>query len=308
MSIYNESINEIRQSIDSIIGQTFSDFELIIVIDQPKYEDAQILLEWYSSKDSRIRYFVNKQNVGLALSMNFAAEHANGDYLLRMDADDICLKDRFQLQYDAIITGKYDLVCGNYQYIDEKGDEVDQKVTIYSDRQISMLLPIRNVIHHPTVIMRADKFHAVGGYRNYPCSQDYDLWLRMRNSGCTFHMLPNYLIYYRIRQNSITMRHKYKQYCTCEYIRNLYRNSKRGLHFSEEGYYAYLVANNVNSQLANDDYTLYKNKYLEAKCQIKKGSIINGFRSMLDIILNSRYFRPHILQGIYIILVTKFMK
>ena len=123
MSIYNESINEIRQSIDSIIGQTYSDFELIVVIDQPSYKDAQLLLEWYVSKDVRIRYFVNKQNIGLALSMNFAAEQAKGEFLLRMDADDICLKDRFQLQYDSIITGKYDLVCGSYKYIDEKREE-----------------------------------------------------------------------------------------------------------------------------------------------------------------------------------------
>ena len=216
MSVYNETLDEIRQSLDSILSQTYTDFEVIVVLDQPQYMEGLALLRKYAEKDSRIRILENEKNIGLALSMNYAAENARGEYLLRMDADDICMPERFQLQYDAIQKGNYDLVCGNYDFIDEMGNLLLQKPAIYTDRQLEALLPHRNTIHHPTVIMRAAKFHEVGGYRNYPCAQDYDLWLRMKCAGYRMHMMSEKMIQYRVRQASTTVQKRYKQSCTGE--------------------------------------------------------------------------------------------
>ena len=100
MSVYNETLREIRESIDSILAQTYTDFELIIVLDQPNYDEGLSLLREYASQDNRIKILVNEKNMGLALSMNYAAEHAKGAFLLRMDADDICMPDRLQKQYN----------------------------------------------------------------------------------------------------------------------------------------------------------------------------------------------------------------
>ena len=158
MSVYNETLDEIRQSIDSILSQTYTDFELIIVLDQPKYSEGLVLLKKYAEQDNRVKILVNEKNIGLALSMNYAAEHACGEYLLRMDADDICMPDRFQLEYDVLQKGNYDLICGNYDFIDEGGNLLPQKPVIYTDRQITALLPYRNIIHHPTVIMTTEIF------------------------------------------------------------------------------------------------------------------------------------------------------
>jgi len=223
MSVYNETVEEISQSIDSILTQSYRHFELIVVVDNPTYTIAIDLLSEYAKLDSRVKIIVNKENIGLAMSMNVAAEVASGEYMLRMDADDICMPDRFQMQYDIINGSKYDLVCGNYDFIDENGEALQQKASVYTDKQISVLLPYRNIIHHPTVIMRAETFRRMGGYRNYKCAQDYDLWLRMKKAGCNFHMMPEKLIKYRVRQASTTLQNRYKQSCTGDYIRSLYQ-------------------------------------------------------------------------------------
>ena len=193
-SVYNETLEEIRESIDSILSQSYRNFELIVVLDWPEYAEGLALLRAYAAKDARVKVLVNEKNIGLAMSMNYAAEHAAGEYLLRMDADDVCFPGRFQLQYDAIRGSEYALICGNYDFIDENGELLPQKATVYTDGQLNTLLPYRNIIHHPTVIMTAKAFQTVGGYRNYPCAQDYDLWLRMKCAGYKMHMMTEKLL------------------------------------------------------------------------------------------------------------------
>lgn len=307
MSVYNETPDEICQSLDSVLSQSYADFELIIVLDQPEYVDALALLQEYANKDARIRILVNKNNIGLALSMNVAAEHAQGEYLLRMDADDICLPDRFQLQYDAICTGEYDLICGNYDYIDETGNPIPQKTEVYSDSQLSTLLPYRNIIHHPTVIMTSKIFHDVGGYRNYPCAQDYDLWLRMKCIGARMHMLSEKLIQYRVRQASTTNQKRYKQSCTVEYIRILYQKSNMN-GYSYEGYLQYLENRGVNNPNANENFIENFERYIYAKKCFERRQFLCGSKALLYVAFCSKYFRPHLIRAIKYSLIAKLKK
>ncbi len=308
ISVYNENRNEIIESFDSILSQSYSDFELIVVVDKPDNEEAIALLNQYAKKDDRVKIIINEKNIGLAMSMNVAAEAASGEYFLRMDSDDVCYPERFKKQYDFIKNSDYDLVCGNYDFIDEDGTFLPQKATVYSDKQLSKLLPLRNIIHHPTVIMRADKFREVGGYRDYPCAQDYDLWLRMKCAGCKMHMMPEKLIKYRVRQASTTIRKRYKQSCTGEYIRSLYHQRKRMSGYSYEGYLSYLEKRNVNDHSANEDYILNSERYAGAKQKIKKGHIVKGASDFFGVLFRSKYFRPHILHSMKIALISRFFK
>ena len=307
-SVYNEKENEIRESIDSILSQSYSDFELVIVVDKPDNEMAIALLNEYAEKDDRIKIIINEKNIGLAMSMNVAAEAATGQYLLRMDADDVCYPERFKRQYEIITNGDYDLVCGNYDFIDEDGSMLPQKAAVYTDKQLHKLLPLRNVIHHPTVIMRADKFREVGGYRNYPCAQDYDLWLRMLCAGHKMHMMPEKLIKYRVRQASTTVQKRYKQSCTGEYIRSLYNKKNRMEGYSYEGYLAYLEKRNVSDPSANENFILNSERYAGAKKKIKEGHLVKGTADLCRVFFRSKYFRPHIIHSTKITLVSKFIK
>lgn len=308
MSVYNETLDEIRQSVDSVLSQSFSDFELIVVVDQPAYAEGLALLEAYARKDNRVSVLINEKNIGLAMSMNRAAEHARGEWLLRMDADDICLPGRFRLQYDAVCTGKYDLICGNYDFIDEDGNLLPQKAMVCTDRQLDLLLPLRNAIHHPTVIMSAELFHKVGGYRDYPCAQDYDLWLRMKCAGARMHMLPEKLICYRVRQAATTVQKRYRQACTGQYIRMLYRQNKPMEEYSYEGYLVFLKRKHVNDPVANEDYIRNFNCYMGAKQALKKGRLIVGIQDMFHVVFQSKYYRPEFVNSLKIAAIMKFVR
>lgn len=307
MSVYNETLHDIRLSVESILSQKYCDYELIIVVDNPEYTSAIDFLNKYATNDERVKVVVNEKNIGLALSMNVAASYASGKYLLRMDSDDVCYPDRFQIEVDAIKNKDYNLVCGNYTYIDEKNDPIDRTVDVYTDRQIAKLLPFRNVIHHPTVIMEASLFHAVGGYRNYDCAQDYDLWLRMLNAGCKFHMMFEPLIKYRIRSTSVTISKRYKQSCTGEYIRSLYRKpkEKKMTGYSYKNYKQYLQARGAESVECQNDFLENSRLYMESKQKMKRGRIISGGLGVLKILLFSKYYRPHMIMGFRIALIKK---
>lgn len=306
-SVFNEKLDEIRESIDSILAQSYTNFELIIVLDRPDYAEALALLREYAEKDSRVKVLVNEKNIGLALSMNYAAENAKGEYLLRMDADDVCYPERFLTQIHAIQNSEYDLVCGNYDFMDEDGKLLSQEPQLYTDSQLNALLPYRNIIHHPTVIMKAESFWAVGAYRNYPCAQDYDLWLRMKCNGCKMHMLPEKLIKYRIRQASTTVQKRYKQSCTAEYIRRLYQKGDNMQSYSYDGYLAYLDKRGVNEPDANEDFVENFQRYTQMKRKLKEGNIWGALADFRKVMFQSKYYRPNILRSVKIAIVTKFV-
>ncbi|MBR2635116.1 MAG: glycosyltransferase [Clostridia bacterium] len=252
MSVYNETLKDIAEAIESILNQTFSNFELLIVDDNPSRLDHKNLLAEYKKKDSRIIILDNQKNIGLAMSMNKAAAKARSDIFVRMDADDISLPTRFEEQYQLLRSNCYDLVCGRFTSIDEASLDIglnEIKPEYISSEEIAETLPYKSVIHHPTVMMTRAIFERVNGYRDFPCAQDYDLWLRMLDAKATFAMTNKTILKYRIRESSISGSKKIKQRLTIEYIRDRYieRLRKGKDSFSKEHYQNYL-----NKQIKNE--------------------------------------------------------
>ena len=263
MSVYNESENEIKESIDSILRQTFTSFEFIIVNDNPQRGDLPLLLNYYNQLDSRIVILTNEYNIGLALSLNKAANIAKTDIFARMDADDISNPNRFALQYEVISKKSYDLVFSNYEFINEESSLIpwENSYIGYSTEDISRLLPYTSIIHHPTVMMTRDIFERTGGYRNFPCAQDQDLWLRMWEKGGRFYMIDHKLLKYRVRKNSVSKLKKLQQKLTVDYIQDLFlMRLKNGMdNYSEKNYNTYIInncVNNVNKIAEMHKYTI----------------------------------------------------
>lgn len=208
----------IRESIDSLLAQTFRNFDVIIVLDDPSRTDVDGIVESY--EDSRLKLYHNERNLGLALSMNYAASMADAPYLARMDADDVATSDRLEKEFALISCGKYDFVFSQYYYIDETSKIIEKKlqqlITDDISRKTISLDP--SVIHHPTVMFTRNIFEKAGGYRPFPCSQDADLWLRMCEVGCRFHMICEPLLYYRINPDSVSSKKWFRQQLTCYYI------------------------------------------------------------------------------------------
>lgn len=244
MSIYKEKLEWIKASVGSILNQTLSDFEFIVIIDNPNISDEVIdYLASVEKQDKRLVLLFNETNVGLAESMNKGLSCAKGDYIARMDADDVAFTDRLEKQIAFLNYSNADLVGGNCVFIDEDSEEIGKNESFRTE--IEKYLPHRNVIIHPTVLVKRSVLMNVGGYRNFPCSQDYDLWLRILSAGYKLVNLPEYILYYRKSQRSITANKRVEQFYTAQYQRKLYRERQRQ---GRDSFSEYNYVNHINKQ------------------------------------------------------------
>ena len=168
----------LRQAVDSILQQTFRDFEFIIINDCSTDGSMNILNEY---TDRRIRIYSNEENIGLTRSLNIALGYCRCEYVARMDADDICLPDRFNMQVDFLNAHPDVSVVGTgFMMIEEDGTPISEKHFPTDDDLIRWALCFYNPIVHPSVMMRLSTVKQVGGYDpTLAQSQDYDLWWRL---------------------------------------------------------------------------------------------------------------------------------
>lgn len=223
MSVYNEKSIYVEKAIDSILNQTYSDLEIVIVLDLPDNETLLRILKEYTHKDARVKLLINDRNIGLAMSLNRAIEVAHGEYLARMDADDISKPERLERELEYLINYGLDVVSCVADKIDENGN-VWGEIKPFNNRPevIKDLLEIQNVIIHPTVLMRTDIIKSVGGYRNFPSCQDYDLWLRLITNNYKIGIINENLFQFRKHRDSVTATRRYNQILNEKYIREMY--------------------------------------------------------------------------------------
>lgn len=223
MSVYNEMSIFVEKAINSILNQTYSDLEMIIVLDSPDNETLLKILKEYTYKDARVKLLINDRNIGLAMSLNRAIEVAQGEYLARMDADDISKPERLERELEYLIKNGLDVVSCVVDKIDENGN-VWGEIKPFNNRPevIKDLLEIQNVIIHPTVLMRTDIIKSVGGYRNFPSCQDYDLWLRLVTNHNKIGIINENLFQFRKHRDSVTATRRYNQILNEKYIREMY--------------------------------------------------------------------------------------
>ncbi len=296
MSVYNESREDVLKSVQSILEQTYGNFEFIIVCDNPDSISIRKLLREVEKMDDRIKIVWNKDNIGLALSLNRAYEISKGSIIARMDADDISRNNRFEKQVEFLIREKCDLIWSSYSFIDEDGGEIEGSVRYYTKDEIIRNLPYKNIVHHPTVMLTRDMFEKVGGYRNFPCSQDYDLWLRMLDAGAKIEMLNEVLLQYRVRRDSVSCRKRYQQLCTLNYIRRLYRERKKGGFdsYSVENYNNYIKKCGVGDKRCEESFRNTTKGIKDGKMNVKNGKIITGFIMIVYSVIKSKYYRQQI--------------
>jgi len=173
----------LRDSIESILNQTFFDFEFIIIDDGSTDNSIKILQE-YAEKDKRIRLIRNPKNVGLIESLTIANQYCTGEYIARMDADDISLPDRLERQFAFMQSHpEIDLLGTGSSFIDEKGNPVGSELIEPSDPILIWLqMFFRSSIHHHAILAKNalyKRFNENGLERNYPYAEDYAFWLRM---------------------------------------------------------------------------------------------------------------------------------
>lgn len=208
MSCYN-SEKYLRESIDSILAQTYTNFEFIIWNDGSKDSTEEIVKSY---NDTRIRYF-SAENQGLGKALNCACKHVKGKYIARMDDDDIALPKRFEKEVAFLETNpEYILVSCASKYIDENGRSFGSAgMPACSDKVIKIKL----CISHPGVMFLKDAYFKTKGYLPVVAGgEDAMLWKQMSRFG-KFANLPYPLLYYRIQSKSIGRRLLIPEFLIC---------------------------------------------------------------------------------------------
>lgn len=201
MSAYNCE-KFLRQSLDSLLQQTFEDFELIL-FDDASIDGTKEIIAEYASKDKRIIPVYNEKNKGLTENLNKGISLSEGAYIARMDADDIALLSRLEKQVKFLDTHpEIDILGAAAIDIDEDGNPLQLRNSPIAHKDIVALLPKANPMTHSTVIFRKSQLQKINFYNTtYRTTQDYEMWFRAVGKGLTFHNLEEVLLQYRMDNN-----------------------------------------------------------------------------------------------------------
>ncbi|RRN77381.1 glycosyltransferase [Pseudoxanthomonas sp. SGD-10] len=199
MAVYNGSAY-LRDAIDSILSQTFKDFELLIINDGSTDNSVDIISSY---TDPRIRLLHNEQNRGLLFTRNRGVQEARGEYIAILDCDDIAVTDRLETQYNFLQLHKDIAMCGGHSiYIDENGIPTGYILKQPTHNILANMLFV-NPFVNSTLMIRKSVIEEVGGYRDYAPAEDFDLSLRIAQKYEVAN-IDAVLVKYRIHQHNIS--------------------------------------------------------------------------------------------------------
>lgn len=223
LPIYNEKISWIKESINSILNQTYNNFELLLILDNPKNTQIVDFLTEFK-KNKNVLLIINEKNLGIVGSLNKGIQLANGEFIARMDADDIAFSDRFQRELAFLEKHDLDIVTSTVEDIDENGDFIiSRKQRDLIGDNFENEIRFRYLGAHPTWFGKKEAFRKIGGYREVNNAEDLDFLLRGLESGLKIGLLGKPTLNYRVRSSSITLNNQLEMFLNSESIRKLYK-------------------------------------------------------------------------------------
>ena len=280
---YNEPLKYLKLSIESILSQTYTNIQLIIVNDNPKREDMADLLASYAREDSRIKYIVNSSNIGLVGSLNIGLKNAVGEFIARMDADDIATRDCLEKQLEFLKIKNYDLVGCNAIKIDEDGKEIGCLNVPTAFEKIKEYQLYGGCVLHPTWLGKREVFEKLKGYRSVYACEDFDFILRAIQNGFKIGNMPTYGLYYRIRTGSVSSKANIRQKLTMYYLID------NGAYLNVPS--VEMLERYLNSVKYKDDFvTLEMYESVKTNMKVNKFNLINIY-DFFRIIKNKYFYR-----------------
>lgn len=286
MPAYNAE-KYIAEAINSILNQTFTDFELIIIDDCSIDNTVDIIKKF---KDSRIHFYQNENNLGIAKNLNRALDLAVGNYIARMDSDDISLPERLEKQVKYLEGHPNIAVVGTG--IECFGVCWDKRIFSVSSEQLKVDLLFSSCFAHPTVMMRADIIgkNALHYDPYFSKMEDYDLWCRVAEKH-EIASLPEVLLKYRVHtgqvtqsfseENVIQMYELKKRQLEQLHIQNAGNKAKIFTYFCMEKYKKqfesvlkiYSILNEIEEN--NAIYKIYNREILKQTISVVKSKLLN---------------------------------
>lgn len=221
MSVYkNENVDNLKQSIDSILTQTIIAKEFVIVKDGPLTDELNECLKKYSENNKFIKIVDLKKNVGLGNALNKGLENCNYELIMRMDSDDYSIPERAEsLLLEFNLDPKLDVLgSAVYEFIDTIDELKTYKSVVCSDQEIKQRLKFRNSMNHPTVMFKKKSVIEVEGYKEIKYNEDYFLWLRMAINKAKFKNINKSLVYMRITKDTYDRRYGFEYFINQKYI------------------------------------------------------------------------------------------
>jgi glycosyltransferase involved in cell wall biosynthesis len=212
MSVYNGE-RYLSESVESILNQTFVDFEFLIIDDGSTDETWNILVD-YGDQDRRIVLVRNEHNIGLTKSLNKGLNLARGKYVARQDADDVSLSKRVEVEYEFLEEDDEALLVGsNLEIIDHNGRRQGILNRACTPDHVAWWMLFYNYIGgHSAVLFRRTAALDIGGYDpSIRYAQDYDLWLRLLRLG-DLAVLPDVLLRWRLHDGNVSVLVKEEQW------------------------------------------------------------------------------------------------
>lgn len=239
----------IEEAVFSILNQSYGNLEIIIVDDFSTDNTYKILKE-LSQKDDRIKLYRNKSNMKICYTLNKALKYSSGEFIARMDGDDISEYDRLEKQIEYLKENpQIDLVGTSVIGINEEGNEIGRTRYIESYDLLKKVSLIASPVSHIWVARRYI-YESLEGYREMPYVEDYDFLLRMVTQGYKFSNISNYYGYrVRIRNGNTASTVGAKQRKAFEYARNLYKERrKNGKDFFDKNkFYDYMQVSGLEN-------------------------------------------------------------
>lgn len=226
MSTYKEPISYIDQAIDSILNQSYSNFEFIICIDCPSNTALINEVKKYAELDSRIRIVINPSNLGLVGSLNNGLKYCTGDFVARMDADDISNEYRLEKELEFIEKNDYDFISSNYTIFYDDSEKEIMITYPEEDKNCRKLLEDFNCFCHPSWLAKKEVYSTLDGYRDIDFCEDYDFVVRAVLNGFKIGICQDNLLRYRFNYDGISRMNTIKQNLISEFISSYYRIGK----------------------------------------------------------------------------------
>lgn len=216
MSLYvKERPEYFKESLDSVLNQTVRPSQIVIVKDGPLTEDLEFVLKSFVSEEPDLYTIVPLvQNQGLGLALREGLLHCNYELVARMDTDDICRKDRFELQLKEFEADPDLDICGSH-VLEFEGtiDNVVAKRTVpLTDSEIKKYQKRRDAFNHPVVMFRKSKVLESGSYQNCPLMEDTYLWVNMFLHNAKAENIDDFLLYFRVGKDMFERRGGWKYY------------------------------------------------------------------------------------------------
>ena len=220
----------IHAAINSILNQSWNDFELIIVDNRSTDQTNDIIRSFL---DPRIR-ITHESRVGGPIAFNAGLRLASGDYIARMDADDVALPDRFLRQIDYLETHRDVSILGTQAFkINDDGKIVGRSIVPHTPAAIRLSSRYAAPFIHPTLMFRRAVWEKLRGYREFSPGADYDMLLRAIETGFRVANLPEFLLKYRIRSDSVSHRNRQHTIIHSLSVKKMHRLRRRGRYSAE---------------------------------------------------------------------------